>query len=59
MSDQDTGAPAAGGSAAEPEPFMQRLLDNIWLLLAIGLTMPTVLYIFWGLWDIIQIPAAT
>lgn len=38
--------------------FMQRLLDNIWLLLAIGILTPTVLYILWGLWDVMNIPVA-
>jgi hypothetical protein len=38
--------------------FMQRVLDNQWLLLALGILTPTVLYILWGLWDVINIPAA-
>ena len=42
----------------EPIPFMQRLLDNPFLLLFIGVTMPTVFYIIWGIMEIIQIPIA-
>ena len=37
-------------------PFMQRLLDNPFLLLFIGVTLPTVLYILWGVMEIAQIP---
>jgi len=36
--------------------FMQKVLDNNWLLLAVGILTPTVFYILWGLWDIIHIP---
>ncbi|MFO1406877.1 MAG: hypothetical protein U1F08_04995 [Steroidobacteraceae bacterium] len=40
-------------------PFFQRLLDNPFLLLFLGVTMPTVLYLIWGIMEIIQIPIAT
>jgi hypothetical protein len=43
----------------EPIPFFQRLLDNHFLLLFLGVTMPTVLYLIWGIMEIIQIPLAT
>lgn len=36
--------------------FMQKALDNQWLLLALGVLTPTVLYTLWGLWDVINIP---
>jgi hypothetical protein len=39
-------------------PFFQRLLDNTFLLLFLGVTMPTVLYLIWGIMEIIQIPLA-
>ena len=42
----------------EPVPFMQQLLDNPFLLLFIGVTMPTVLYIVWGVMEIVGIPVA-
>ena len=32
----------------EPIPAMQQLLDNPFLLLFIGVAMPTVLYVIWG-----------
>ena len=39
-------------------PFMQRLLDNPFLLLFIGVVVPTVIYILWGVMEITQIPLA-
>ncbi len=39
-------------------PFMQRLLDNPFLLLFLGVTVPAVLYLMWGLIEITQIPVA-
>jgi hypothetical protein len=40
----------------ERPPFMQRLLDNPFLLVFIGVTLPTVLYLIWGIMEIAQIP---
>ena len=42
----------------EPIPFMQRVLDNPFLLLFLGVAVPTVLYIIWGIMEITQIPIA-
>jgi hypothetical protein len=42
----------------EPIPVMQQLLDNPFLLLFIGIAMPTVLYIVWGVMEIVGIPVA-
>ena len=42
----------------EPVPAMQQLLDNPFLLLFIGIAMPTVLYIVWGVMEIVGIPIA-
>lgn len=39
-------------------PFMQRVLDNHFLLLFLGISIPTVLYIIWGIMEIIAIPVA-
>ena len=39
-------------------PVMQRILDNPFLLLFLGVTVPTVLYIVWGVMEIVQIPIA-
>ena len=46
------------GEAPERIPTMQRLLDNPFLLLFLGILMPTVLYILWGIMEIVQIPVA-
>ena len=37
-------------------PFMQRVLDNPFLLLFIGVVFPTVIYIMWGIMELVQIP---
>ncbi len=42
----------------EQIPFMQRLLDNPFLLLFLGIAVPTVFYIIWGIMEITQIPIA-
>ena len=42
----------------EPIPVMQQLLDNPFLLLFLGIAMPTVLYIVWGVMEIVGIPIA-
>ena len=53
--------PQRDGDAPEHErtPFFQRLMDNHFLLLFLGVTMPTVLYLIWGIMEIIQIPLAS
>jgi hypothetical protein len=42
----------------EPVPVMQQLLDNPFLLLFLGIAMPTVLYIIWGVMEIVSLPIA-
>ena len=39
-------------------PVMQRVLDNPFLLLFIGVVMPTVFYILWGVMELVTIPVA-
>lgn len=39
-------------------PVMQRVLDNPFLLLFIGVVVPTVFYIIWGILEVAQIPIA-
>lgn len=39
-------------------PVMQRILDNPFLLLFVGVAMPTVLYIVWGVMEVASIPPA-
>jgi len=57
----DTAQPAAGGSeqsGQERLPVMQQILDNPFLLLFLGITVPTVFYIVWGVMEIVTIPIA-
>ena len=42
----------------EPIPLLQRLLDNPFLLLYLGVAVPTVFYIIWGVMVITQLPIA-
>ena len=51
-------ASGSDSPASERIPFMQRLLDNPFLLLFLGITIPTVFYLIWGLMEISQIPIA-
>lgn len=39
-------------------PVMQRVLDNPFLLLFLGVVMPTVFYILWGVMEVATIPIA-
>ena len=39
-------------------PIMQQILDNPFLLLFLGVTMPTVLYIIWGIMEVASVPLA-
>ena len=57
MTDKDNpdGQPSADD---EPIPLMQRVLDNPFLLLFLGIAVPTVFYIIWGVMEITQIPIA-
>ncbi len=52
--------PGAGEPQGDTEriPFMQRVLDNPFLLLFLGITVPAVFYMIWGIIEIVQIPIA-
>ena len=39
-------------------PIMQRILDNPFILLFIGVVFPAVFYIIWGIMEIVSIPIA-
>ena len=60
MSDNDNteGTPSTASSPPEPIPLMQRVLDNPFLLLFLGIAVPAVFYIIWGIIEITQIPIA-
>jgi len=42
----------------ERVPMMQRILDNPFLLLFLGVTLPTVLYLIWGVMEVASVPLA-
>ena len=39
-------------------PVMQRILDNPFMLLFVGVVVPTVFYVIWGIMEIVTIPIA-
>lgn len=51
-------APTKSAETLERIPMMQRILDNPFLLLFLGVTIPTVLYILWGVMEVASIPLA-
>lgn len=55
---QQPDVPASDTPELEPIPMMQRLLDNPFLLLLLGILVPTIFYIVWGIIEITQIPMA-
>jgi hypothetical protein len=57
-SDQVSNEPDSGSVEDERIPTMQKLLDNPFLLLFLGVVMPTVFYLIWGIMEIITIPIA-
>ena len=56
MSDPENTSQASDEN--ERIPTMQKLLDNPFLLLFLGVVVPTVLYVIWGVMEIISIPIA-
>ena len=54
-----TQSPPTGQSQTiERVPMMQRILDNPFLLLFLGVTIPTVLFILWGVMEVASVPLA-
>lgn len=51
---QDVSAPREH----ERVPVMQRVLENPFLLLFLGVVVPAVFYIIWGIMEIVTIPIA-
>ena len=43
----------------ERPPLGQRLFDNFFLLLALGMVIMLVVYTGWGMWEILSMPKAT
>ena len=58
MSEHLESALAASDDEDEALPIMQQLLDNPFILLFLGVVVPTVLYLIWGVMEIVGIPIA-
>jgi len=48
----------ADDQSSEKIPTMQRILDNPFILLFIGVVFPSIFYIIWGIVEIVNIPIA-
>lgn len=44
--------------APRPTHPLQKLMDNPWLLLALGLAIPILSYTVWGMVELASLPAA-
>jgi hypothetical protein len=51
-------APPSTPARDEEIPLPQRLFDNVWLLLVLGVVIVFVLFTGWGLWEILTLPTA-
>jgi hypothetical protein len=53
--------PSHSGTDAAPEriPFGQRLFDNMYLLLALGVAVMLIVFTGWGMWEIMSMPKGT
>jgi len=60
MNENNNTDDAVSSDSSDPEqiPIMQRVLDNPFLLLVLGIAVPAVFYIIWGIIEITQIPIA-
>lgn len=52
-------SPDSPNDGAERVPLGQRLFDNMYLLLALGLLVMFVVFTGWGLWEILSMPKGT
>jgi len=48
----------ASAQPVERVPAVQRILDNPFILLFVGVVFPAVFYIIWGIVEIVNIPIA-
>ena len=58
MAQRTVASPSGQDDVPERIPAMQHLLDNPFLLLFLGVAIPTVLYILWGVMEIATLPNA-
>ncbi|MFN8581181.1 MAG: hypothetical protein U0163_09425 [Gemmatimonadaceae bacterium] len=46
-------------SPPDTPPRMQKLFDNMYLLLVLGILVMLVVYTGWGMWEILTMPKGT
>lgn len=51
--------PTPPSESPAPPPLMQRLFDNMYLLLFVGIVVMLVVYTGWGMWEILTMPKGT
>ena len=52
-------SPDDSAESTKPLPLGQRLFDNMYLLLALGLIVMFVVFTGWGMWEILSMPQST
>jgi hypothetical protein len=52
-------SPANSQEPVEKPPLGQRLFDNMYLLLALGVSVMLVVFTGWGMWEILSMPKGT
>jgi hypothetical protein len=57
--DPSPDSPADSTNGQEPVPAGQRLFDNVYLLLALGLLVMFGVFTAWGMWEILSMPKGT
>lgn len=43
----------------ERPPLLQRLFDNVFLLLGLGIVIMLIVYTGWGMWELLTMPKGT
>ena len=51
--------PSSSARESERAPIGQRLFDNMYLLLALGVLVMLVVFTAWGVWEIVTMPKGT
>lgn len=49
----------AGPDSPSGTPFLQRLYDRPFVLLALGMAIMLIVFTGWGLWEVMSLPTAT
>jgi hypothetical protein len=52
-------APNDAGDPAGPLPAGQRIFDNMYLMLVLGVLVMLVVFTAWGIWEIFTMPKGT